>query len=48
MRTLNNNRAAAYALQENYKKATQDARKACALGNCDFLKYLGENKLIRD
>ncbi|MDR1910903.1 MAG: hypothetical protein LBQ52_00960 [Helicobacteraceae bacterium] len=41
-------RAIAYAKQEKYKSATQDARKACELSDCKFLQYLSEKKLLRD
>ncbi|GHV06101.1 hypothetical protein AGMMS50229_10300 [Campylobacterota bacterium] len=43
-----NNRGNSYGKLYNYKKATKDARKACDLGNCKVLKWLGENHKIDD
>jgi tetratricopeptide (TPR) repeat protein len=41
-------RGNAYDKLGDYKSATKDARKACELGDCKALKYLGQNKLLRD
>ncbi|GHV06923.1 hypothetical protein AGMMS50229_12670 [Campylobacterota bacterium] len=43
-----NNRGNSYGKLYNYKKATKDARKACDLGNCKVLKWLGDNHKIDD
>jgi tetratricopeptide (TPR) repeat protein len=43
-----NNRGLAYYNLGDLKNAAKDARNACDLGFCDLLKYMGENKLLRD
>jgi tetratricopeptide (TPR) repeat protein len=41
-------RAAAYDMLGDYKSATKDARKACELGYCSVLEYLGKHNILRD
>ncbi|GHV59522.1 hypothetical protein FACS1894103_3060 [Campylobacterota bacterium] len=43
-----NNRGVSYAKLRNFRQATQDARKACELGNCGLLQLLGKNGWISD
>ena len=43
-----NNRGVLYALLGNYLLATKDARKACALGECKALEWMGKNGFISD
>ena len=42
------NRGASYALLNDLKKATRDARKACELGDCDLLQKLEQKGSIRN
>ena len=43
-----NNRAWSLALKNDYRSATRDARKACSLGECKMLEWLGNNGGLRD
>ena len=43
-----NNRALSLALQNDYRNATRDARKACSLGECRALEFLGKIGGLRD
>ena len=43
-----NNRALSLALQNDYLNATRDARKACSLGDCKALEFLGKTGGMRD
>ncbi|GHU33246.1 hypothetical protein AGMMS50256_24810 [Betaproteobacteria bacterium] len=37
-------RGYSYAVLGDSKKAMQDARKACELGSCDLLQYMGKQR----
>ena len=43
-----NNRAVRLALKKDYRNAMRDARKACSLGDCKVLEFLGQNSQLRD
>jgi Flp pilus assembly protein TadD len=43
-----NNRSVAYVLKGDYHSATLDARKACSLDDCEALKLLERDGLLRD
>jgi Flp pilus assembly protein TadD len=43
-----NNRALSLFLKDDYRSAILDARKACSLGNCEALEFLGKNGWLRD
>ncbi|MBN2722365.1 MAG: tetratricopeptide repeat protein [Campylobacterales bacterium] len=42
------NRGVSYSRSGDYKNASIDARKACALGDCELLEMLKDNGILQD